>query len=174
MVRPCTTHFQVILGRILGADNSRSLREAGCNTDTGTRYPGPSCDNLIAGYFNRFQCLATDVPCCRTKIHRVFPQTGMDGHGRPFDTAPADRTTGTPPVHRIPFYRSPDTALLKDLCSAGLLIHHYQEFLCKERSKPLLHVFGSESNHVIADFFVNKIIGNNLFIEIDKCREYFT
>jgi hypothetical protein len=49
----------------------------------------------------------------------------MNGHGRAFDPAPADRTTGTPTVHGIPFYRSPDTALFKDLCSAGPLIHHY-------------------------------------------------
>jgi hypothetical protein len=174
MVRPCTTNFQVILGRILGSDNPGSLRKAGCNTDAGTRYPGPDCDNFIAGYFNRFQCLATDIPCCRTKIHRVFPQTSVNGHGRSFDTTSVDRTTGTLPVHGIPFNRSPDTALLKDLCSAGPLIHHYQEFLCKERSESLFYLVRSQGNHIIADFFVNKIIGNNLFIEIDKSRGFFT
>jgi len=85
----------------------------------------------------------------------------MDGHRGAFNFTPADRTTGTPPVHGIPFNRSPDTALLKDLCSAGPFIHHYQKFLCKERPEPLLYLVRAESDHVIADLFVNKIIGNN-------------
>ena len=98
----------------------------------------------------------------------------MDGHGSAFDLAPADCTTGTPPVHGIPFDRSPDTALFKDLCSAGPLINHYQKFLCKERPEPLFYVVRTQGDHVIAEIFVNKIIGNNLFIEIDKSRKIFT
>jgi hypothetical protein len=174
MVRPCTSNFQIILGRILGPDDPRRLRKTGRNPYTGTRNPCPGRDNFITGYFDSFQCLATDIPCCRTKIHRVFPQPGMDGHGCAFDLAPANRTTGPPTVHGIPFDRSPDTALLMDLGSACLFIHHYQEFLCKEWSEPLFYFVRTQGNHVIAEIFVNRNIGNNLFIEIDKRRRFFT
>jgi hypothetical protein len=98
----------------------------------------------------------------------------MDRHGGALDLAPADCTTGTPPVHGIPFDRSPDPALLKDLCNTGPFIHHYQEFLGKKRPEPLFCVIRSQGDHVIAENFVNKIIGNNLFIEIDKSRKIFT
>jgi hypothetical protein len=161
MVGTRTTHLKVIFGRILGAGDPRSLREAGCNPDTGTCYPGPGCDDFVAGYLDDFQCLTPDIPCCGTKIHRIFPQAGVDGHGGAFNLAAADRTTGTPPVHGIPLDRSPDTALLKDLYSACLFIHHYEKFLCKERPEPFLCVVGSQGNHFIAEIFVNKIIGNN-------------
>jgi hypothetical protein len=161
MVGAGATHLQVVLGGIFSPCNSGRLREAGCNSDTGTCYSGPDRDNFIATDIYRFQCLAPDIPCGRTKIHRVFSQTGVDGHGGAFYIAPADRTTSPLAVHGIPLDGSPDTTLLKDLGSAGPLIHHNQKFLCKERTEPLFCLFRAQGDHVIAEIFVNKIIGNN-------------
>jgi hypothetical protein len=97
----------------------------------------------------------------------VFSQPGMDSHGCPFDIAPGDCTTGTLPVHGVPFDCSPDPALFKDLGHAGPFINHYQEFLGKERAKPLFYVVRSQGNHFIAEIIVNRIIGNN-YIYTDR------
>jgi hypothetical protein len=98
----------------------------------------------------------------------------VDSHGSAFNLTPADSTTGTPAVHGIPFYRSPDPALFMDLCSAGSLVNHHEKFLCKERPEPLFYVIRTQGDHVIAENFVNRNIGDNLFIEIDKSRKNFT
>jgi hypothetical protein len=161
MVGTGTANLQILFRGILGPYDTGRLGQAGCNTDPGTGNPGPDCNNFITGYFDSCQSLATNIPGCCTKINRVFSQTGMDSHGSALDFAPADCTTGATPVHGIPFNRSTDTTLLKDLGSASSFVHHYQEFLGKQRSEPLLNFIGSQGDHFIAENFVNRIIGNN-------------
>jgi hypothetical protein len=85
----------------------------------------------------------------------------MDCHRGAFNLTPADCTPGTPPVHCIPFDRSPDTTLFMDLGSTGPFINHHEKFLGKKRTELLLYIVWSKGDHVIAENFVSKIIGNN-------------
>jgi len=56
--------------------------------------------------------------------------------------------------------------LLDDLGKTGILIDHHEEFFRKQRSESFFY-FIRRQNHVITEIFVNRIIGNNLFMLID-------
>jgi len=57
-------------------------------------------------------------------------------------------------------------ALLDDLGKTGRFIDHHKEFFRKQWPESLFHVIWCQ-DHVITEIFVNKIIGDNIFMPID-------
>ena len=65
--------------------------------------------------------------------------------------------------------------MFDDLCYASVFIHHHEKVPGKKRSEWGMHVIVCRGDHVIAEIFVNKRIGNkninNDRYDFEKKRE---